>query len=294
MRPSRPIRSLLFFSGLILLLVLAMQPLQLLHFGDYIAVLFPKGAIALDERNMLLIIQGIMLLVIIPVYALTYIFSWKYNAHNPKGQYDPDLVDSTIAEVFWWGIPLFFTAIIAVFTWVKTAELDPYKPIQSEQKPLTIQVVALQWKWLFIYPEEKIAAVNFFQFPKDRPLHFEITADAPMNSFWIPHLGGQIYAMPNMKTELNLIANEVGEFRGSSANISGVGFAGMHFIAKASEGDEYQRWLQEAQEAPQQLTFEEYSKLAAPSENNPVQIYQLAEGDLFGKIFMKYMHPQKG
>ena len=128
------------------------------------------------------------------------------------------------------------TLIIAVLTWVKTHELDPYKPIESNKKPMTIQVVALQWKWLFIYPEEKIATVNFLQFPKDTPIHFEITADAPMNSFWIPHLGGQIYAMPKMKTELHLIANEAGDFRGSSANFSGEGFARHAFYCQSLIG----------------------------------------------------------
>ena len=120
---------------------------------------------------------------------------------------------------------------------------------------MTIQVVALQWKWLFIYPEENIATVNFLQFPVDTPIHFEITADAPMNSFWIPHLGGQIYAMPKMKTEFYLIANEAGDFRGSSANLSGVGFSGMHFIARASSNEDYDQWVQSAQQSTQVLNF---------------------------------------
>ena len=130
---------------------------------------------------------------------LTFIFSWKYRSDNTKAKYDPDLVDNRLAEYLWWGIPFVFTVIVGVLTWVKTYQLDPYKPLEHDKKPMTIQVVALQWKWLFIYPEEKIASVNFLQFPKDVPIHFEITADAPMNSFWIPHLGGQIYAMPKMR-----------------------------------------------------------------------------------------------
>lgn len=284
---------LLFFTGVILFLFLIMQPLEVLHFRDHIAVLFPKGIIALEERNLLFIIQVIMLLVIIPVYILTFVFSWRYRAHNNKATYDPDLVDSRGAEYVWWGIPLVLTAIIAVLTWTKTHELDPFKPIASDKKPLTIQVVALQWKWLFIYPEEKIAVVNFLQFPKDTPLHFEITADAPMNSFWIPHLGGQIYAMPKMKTELNLIANETGSFRGSSANLSGEGFSGMHFIAKASSEEDYHKWLESAKKSSHGLTMDEYKLLAAPSKNNEVEIYQLKEEKLFDQIIMRYMHPQE-
>lgn len=282
---------MLFLAGLILLIFLIMQPLTILKFRDYIAILFPKGIIALEERNLLFIIQAIMLLVVIPVYILTFIFSWKYSAHNPKGIYDPDIVDNVVAEYIWWGVPLILTLTVGVLTWVKTHELDPYKPIESNRKAMTIQVIALQWKWLFIYPEEKIASVNFVQFPKQTPLHFEITADAPMNSFWIPHLGGQIYAMPKMKTELNLIADEAGDFRGSSANLSGEGFSGMHFIARAATDEDFEIWLKAAKQSSNILNLAEYNKLAAPSKNNPAEIYQLKDEKLFDQVIMKYMHP---
>jgi cytochrome o ubiquinol oxidase subunit II len=284
---------MLVMAGIILLIVLIMQPLAVFRFREHIAVLFPKGIIALEERNLLLIIQAIMLLVILPVYILTFIFSWKYRAHNPKATYDPDLVDNRLAEYIWWGVPCILTLIVGVLTWVKTHELDPFKPIESDKKPMTIQVVALQWKWLFIYPHEKIASVNFVQFPKETPIRFEITADAPMNSFWIPHLGGQIYAMPKMKTELHLIANEAGDFRGSSANLSGEGFAGMHFITRASSEEEYHQWVKSSKQSSKGLNFEEYNKLAAPSQDNPVEVYQLKEDNLFDRVIMKYMHPKE-
>ncbi len=287
------VKSMLILSAIILFIFLIMQPLYILQFQEKIAVLFPKGWIAAEQRNLLFIIQAIMLLVIIPVFIFTFIFSWKFRASNPKGKYDPDLVDNYIAECFWWGIPLVLTAIISVLTWHKTHELDPYKPIVSDKKPITIEVVALQWKWLFIYPEEKIATVNFIQFPKDTPLHFKITADAPMNSFWIPSLGGQIYAMPAMQTELFLIANEYGDSRGSSANISGVGFAGMKFIARSSSEEEYQTWLASAQKSTEGLDSNTYKEIAAPSENNPPQLFQLKEEGLFNGIMMKYMQPPK-
>lgn len=287
------VRSMLWISALVLSLFLLMQPLSILQFREYIDVLFPTGNIAVEQRNLLLIIQAIMLLVIIPVYIFTFIFSWKYSASNPKGKYDPDLVDSHLAEIFWWGIPLVLTIIIAILTWIKTYELDPYKPIVSDKKPITIEVVALQWKWLFIYPEEKIATVNFIQFPKDTPLHFKITADAPMNSFWIPSLGGQIYAMPAMQTELFLIANEYGDSRGSSANISGVGFAGMNFIARSSSEEDYSKWIASAKQADKSLDLATYKELAAPSENHSAEIFQLKEEGLFDQIMMKYMLPPK-
>ncbi len=283
---------MLLGSGMILFLILILQPIEILRYRNYISILFPKGIIAKEELDLLLIIQVLMLFVIIPVYILTFIFSWKYRAYHPTEKYDPDLVDHKLAEFVWWGIPLVLTLIIAGLTWVKTYELDPFKPIESDKKPIQIQVVALQWKWLFIYPEENIASVNFLQFPKDVPLHFEITADAPMNSFWIPDLGGQIYAMPNMKTELYLMANRMGDYRGSSANISGEGFAGMHFIARASTEKEYHQWLASAKSSVGVLNWEEYAKLAAPSQNNPVQLYQLKDNSIFNQILMKFMHPQ--
>lgn len=290
-KTRRPVFSMLFFTGLILLFILMMQPFAILHFGNYIDVLFPTGFIAIKERNLLLVIQALMLLIIIPVYILTFVFSWKYSAQNPKGTYDPDLVDNTIAEYVWWGVPFVMTLIVSILTWVRTHELDPFKRIQSDKKELIIQAVALQWKWLFIYPEEKIATINFIQVPKETPIHFEITADAPMNSLWIPDLGGQIYAMPRMKTELYLIANEVGDFRGSSANISGEGFAEMHFMTRASSEEDYHQWLESAQQSSKSLNFETYHQLAAPSRNNSVEIFQLVDVTLFDQIINQYMHP---
>lgn len=286
-----PVFYMLLFAGIVVLIVLIMQPVSIAHFGDLIDVIFPTGTVAFEERNLLLIIQALMLLVIIPVYVLTFVFSWKYSAQNPKGTYDPDLVDSKLAEYIWWGLPLIMTAIVCALTWVKTEQLDPYKPIQSDKKPITIQAVALQWKWLFIYPEENIASVNFLQIPKDIPIRFEITADAPMNSLWIPDLGGQIYAMPGMRTELNVIGNQINDSRGSSANISGEGFASMYFTARTSTEEDYHQWLDAAKRSTRTLNLEEYKKLASPSSYHPVEIYQLADKSLFNQIIDKYMYP---
>lgn len=287
----KPVLYMLLFTGLIVLAVLVMQPLTIAHFGDYIDVLFPTGIIALEERNILFIIQALMLLIIIPVYILTFVFSWKYSAQNPKGKYDPDLVDNRLAEYIWWGLPLVMTTIVCILTWIKTEQLDPFKPIVSDKKAVTIQAIALQWKWLFIYPEEKIASVNFLQIPNKTPIRFEITADAPMNSLWIPHLGGQIYAMPGMRTELNLMADEVGDSRGSSANISGKGFAGMHFITRASSEEDYHQWIESARKSSKALDLKEYDKLAAPSINNRVETFSLKDDSIFHQIIHKYMHP---
>jgi cytochrome o ubiquinol oxidase subunit II len=277
---------------LIIFMVLLLQPLQIYLFGHDIAFLFPKGMIAVEQRNLLYFSQILMLLVIIPVYILTFIFSWHYRADNKKATYDPDLVDHKVAEFIWWGFPLVIVIIISIVTWIKTYELDPYRSIDSENKTQRIQVVALQWKWLFIYPEENIATVNFLQIPVNTPIRFEITADAPMNSFWIPKLGGQIYAMPGMETQLNLITNAPGEFRGSSANISGEGFANMHFVTKATSQEEFDQWVKEVQGSDQKLNLSIYKKLAAPTLKEPVIYYQLGDQHLFHQILMKFMKPE--
>ena len=276
---------------LMLVVVLLMQVAELHAYKGNIAMLFPKGIIALKQRNLLFIVQALMLIIVFPVFFLFFIFSWKYRATNLNATYKPEWDDHKVAEFIWWGVPCVIVLVISIYTWVRTQELDPYKPLVSDVKPIKIQVVALQWKWLFIYPEEQIAVVNFFQFPEKTPVYFEITADAPMNSFWIPQLGGQIFAMPKMRTKLHLMADEAGEFRGCSANISGMGFAGMHFIAKASSQGDFDQWIQSVKQSTSSLNFDEYQQLAKPSENNPVATYLLKDEGLFDQIIMKFMMP---
>lgn len=286
---KRPVRVLLVYSAIVLLFVFLMQPLGVSWFHDYIAFLFPKGIIGIEQRNLLLITQAVMLLVIVPVYVLTYIFSWRYRASNHEAEYDPHLIDNKTAEFIWWGVPLVVTAAVCVLTWIKTHELDPYKPIESDKKAITIQAVALQYKWLFIYPEEGIASLNFLQFPVNTPLKFEVTSDAPMNSLWIPRLGGQIYAMPNSRTILYLMADATGDFRGSSANISGEGFADMHFVARSSTEEEFKSWV-ESVKKKSTLDFTAYNELAKPGVSEPEGFR--VEGPLFDRILNKYMHPE--
>jgi cytochrome o ubiquinol oxidase subunit 2 len=180
---------------------------------------------------------------------------------------------------------------MSIITWEATHRIDPHKPIASDVKPLTIQVVALQWKWLFIYPEQGIATVNYIAFPEDTPLTFTLTADGPMSSFWIPQLGGQLYAMTGMAQSLHLIADNQGEFRGSNAEISGSGFATMKFTAKATSQREFERWIDQVKHSPHKLTFEEYNKLAQPSEDTPPLFYNSTEKDLFTTIMMRFMLP---
>lgn len=250
-----------------------------------IAVLEPQGVIAWHEKNLIITATALMLLVVIPVFVFTYIFVKRYRADNPKGKYQQDFEQNKLIEASWWALPCIIIAILSVLTWKSSHQLDPFKPIESNVKPVCIQVVALQWKWLFLYPEEGIACVNFVHFPENTPINFEITADAPMNSFWIPQLGGQVYAMAGMRTKLHLMASKVGNYRGCSANLSGKGFAGMNFIAKASSEQEFATWIQN-NKGQNILSFNEYQNLAKPSENNKSAIYRLEDKNLFDRIVM--------
>ncbi|NNM44053.1 MAG: ubiquinol oxidase subunit II [Chlamydiae bacterium] len=274
----------------LILLILAASALTVRFFLTSEIVMFDtKGLIALKERNLLIISTLLMLIVVIPVFILTFVVAWKYRSSNTKAKYTPEWDLNILAEAIWWGVPFLIIIVLSVITWISSHELDPYRPLDSEKKPVTIQVVALQWKWLFIYPEQNIATVNYFQFPEQTPVNFEISAEAPMNSFWIPQLGGQIFAMPGMRTKLHLIADEVGEYRGSSANLSGKGFSGMTFMAKALSEKDFSSWVESMQESPNALTLDAYNKLAKPSENHGNESYVLKVDGLFDHIVMKYM-----
>ena len=254
-----------------------------------IDVLEPRGVIALAEKNLLIVACGLMMIVIVPIFFMLFFFMWKYREGNKNSRYEPDWNNSRILEWVWWITPAVIVVILGYITWKSTHELDPYKPIVSNVKPVVIHVVALDWKWLFIYPEEHIATVNYLQIPVDTPINFSITADAPMNSLWIPQLGGQIYAMAGMTTKLHLMASEEGEYQGGSSNYSGEGFAGMKFITKVTSGSEYVTWLNTLRTSQDVLSFEEYSKLAKPSKNNPVMFYSSVSKDMYTSIIAKYM-----
>lgn len=260
------------------------------------AMLDPKGVIALHEKQLLVDAVGLMLIVVIPVILLAFWVAFKYRASNTKAKYSPHWGHSTILELGWWLIPCIIITILAVLTWRTTHSLDPYRPLtiiekEKKVKPIMVEVVALNWKWLFIYPDQKIATVNFLEIPVNTPIEFLITADAPMNSLEIPQLAGQIYAMPGMRTKLHIAASEAGDYRGFSANFSGDGFSGMEFTVRAVSNEDYANWVKSAQTAKDSLTSDAYNQLAQPSENNPVQYFTLAESDLFNDIMMKYMMP---
>lgn len=264
---------------------------SLLFFSDGIAVLSPAGMISEKQTRLLWIATVVMLFVVVPVFLLTFFIAWKYRASNQKAKYSPEWDRNHTAEIIWWGIPCVIIVILGVFTWIGCHELDPFKPIESNVKPVKIQVVALQWKWLFIYPEQNIASVNYFEIPVDTPIDFEITSDAPMNSFWLPKLGGQVYAMSGMRSKLHLMAYHEGSYPGSSANISGAGFSSMVFTAKATSREAFDSWVASVQSSSQVLGSVEYADLAKPSSYVPPDFYRLGEPGLFDSIIMKYMMP---
>jgi cytochrome o ubiquinol oxidase subunit 2 len=257
------------------------------------AVLNPKGIIAAQEKQLLLDSVLLMLIVVIPAILLTLVFAWKYRASNTSARYSPEWSHSTLIEIIVWTVPCVIIGILAVMTWITSHTLDPYRPLDTNAKPMTIQAIALNWKWLFIYPDEKIATVNYVQIPVNRPVQFLITADAPMNSLDIPQLAGQIYAMAGMQTKLNLMANQLGDYRGQSTNISGIGFSDMKFIVRASSKEDYAQWVNKVQHSPEILTQDKYAKMVQPSINNAAEFFTVPNGDLdlYKNILMKYMMP---
>jgi cytochrome o ubiquinol oxidase subunit 2 len=251
-------------------------------------MLQPAGPVARQQRDLLYFALALSALVVLPVFALTGWIAWKYRAGNKKAVYAPEWDRNVRLETLWWGIPCLIILVLAVVTWQTSHSLDPRKPLAGTSKPMTIQVVALQWKWLFLYPEQQVATVNYVTLPVDRPVRFEITSDAPMNSFWIPRLGGQIYAMSGMTTYLQLQADRAGDFSGASANISGSGFADMHFKAQARMDADFTNWLLRAKTAASTLTESEYTALAQPATIEGTRDYAAYDRDLYDKIMRKY------
>lgn len=249
----------------------------------------PKGQIAFQQRSLIITAFFLMLLVVIPSVLLTLIFSWKYRNNNAlKTSYNPNWCHSNKLEFFIWFIPILIIVFLAFITWKSTNLLDPGKKIFSKNKSITIEVVSLDWKWLFIYPNEKIATINQLVFPKNTPIHFKITSNTVMNSFFIPKLGSQIYAMSGMQTKLYLIANDTGIFNGISSNFSGKGFSTMQFQTIVTNKNNYTQWIKKIKKSSKTLTtLESFDKIQLPSVNHPIEFFSFIHPDLFnifGKI----------
>jgi cytochrome o ubiquinol oxidase subunit 2 len=251
-------------------------------------VLDPKGPITLLERDLLFDAFGLMLIVVIPVFLMAFIFVWFYRPVSKHDVYKPDWGYSVWMDSLVWLVPAALVLAIGTMVWESTHKLDPYKPIEAEQPPLEVQVVAQDWKWLFLYPEQGIAVVNELAFPSGRPLSLKITSDTVMNSFLIPALGGQIYAMAGMESRLHLLADEPGTFRGRNMQYSGTGFANQFFDAHAMSEQDFEAWVAKAGQASEQLDAAAYEELAKPGQLHPVTYYASFEPDLFATIIARY------
>ncbi|MEA1648686.1 ubiquinol oxidase subunit II [Nitrospirillum sp. BR 11164] len=269
----------------------ALWPLALLALSgcDGIELLDPKGAIGEQEKTLILLALGLMLLVVIPVMVLTLVFAWRYREGNPKATYAPKWAHSNRIEVVVWSIPCCIIIFLGLLIWRTTHELDPYRPLESKVAPVRVEVVALNWKWLFIYPDYGVASVNRLELPVDTPVNFTLTAQSMMNSFFIPQLGSQVYAMAGMRTQLHLIANQPGTYAGLSSAFSGPGFSDMHFDAVAADRAGFDAWIAQAQAAPAILDAGVYRALEAPSVKHPVTLYSAVEPDLFDRIVDQFM-----
>ena len=273
------------WQGLVSLL--GMGQVFLLAGCDY-GVLNPKGSVGVAEKSLIATSTWTMLIVVVPVIALTLFFAWRYRASNPNAVYRPKWAHSTAIEVVIWLIPALIILFLANLTWKSTHALDPYKPLQSNIKPINVEVVALDWKWLFIYPDLGIASINQLAIPVGTPVTFRITSDSVMNSFFIPQLGSQVYAMAGMQTRLHLIANAPGVYEGESANFSGRGFSDMKFDTLATSPVAFDAWVAKVKASSGPLDMNTYYTLAAPSEKSPVRYFSSVNPRLFRNIVAKY------
>lgn len=257
--------------------------------GREIPILNPQGTIANQQYILILITVALGVFIVIPVFILLFTIAWRYRAGNKKAKYDPDLEGNKALEILWWGIPCAIIVALAIITHISTHALDPYKEIQSDKAAVKVQVVALEWNWLFIYPDYNTATLNFVNIPEDTPVNFSLTSDAPMNSFWVPALAGQVYAMSGMSTKLHVMADKVGTYNGTTANISGEGYADMRFKVYAMTEGNFQSWTKEALKSKNVLSTETYAQIAEPAKNRPETTYALKTPSLYDDIIMKYM-----
>jgi cytochrome o ubiquinol oxidase subunit 2 len=247
-------------------------------------VLEPKGPIASAERLILFNSTGIMLAIVIPTVLATLAVAFWFRSSNMRARYLPEFNYSGRLEMLVWSIPIMTVLLVGGVAWVGSYDLDPPKPITSTVKPVRIQVVSLDWKWLFIYPDQGIATVNQLTVPVGTPIGFELTSSGVMNSFFVPQLGGQIYTMANMVTRLNLEADHIGTYRGMSANYSGAGFSDMHFNVDAVPAENFAAWVAATHTAGPTLDTQSYAALAKPSQAVAPFTYRAVAPGLFSAI----------
>jgi cytochrome o ubiquinol oxidase subunit 2 len=278
---------------------LLLSPLVLLCACESV-VMKPSGDIAAQQAHLIVVSTLLMLLIIVPVIALIILFAWRYRKNNTAAAYTPDWDHSTRLELVIWGAPLLIIIALGLITWISTHVLDPYRPlsrldaarpIPADVKPLIVEVVALDWKWLFIYPEQGIATVNELVAPVDVPVRFKISASTVMNSFYIPALAGQIYAMPGMQTTLNAVINKAGVYEGFSANYSGAGFSDMRFKFHGKDAAGFEAWVKSVKAGGGTLDRAAYLQLEKPTVKDAVRRFGAAEAGLFNAVVERCVEP---
>ncbi|WP_414708764.1 ubiquinol oxidase subunit II [Ramlibacter sp.] len=262
----------------------------------------PHGDIAVQQAQLIVTSTFLMLLIIVPVIALTLFFAFRYRQSNTEATYAPDWDHSTRLELIIWGAPLLIIIALGAITWISTHKLDPYRPLEridaqralpASVRPLVVNVVAMDWKWLFVLPEQGVATVNELAAPVDRPIEFRITASSVMNTFYVPALAGMVYAMPGMETRLNAVINRAGVYDGLSANYSGAGFSDMRFKFHGMTDAGFAAWVEAHRAAAEPLTREAYLKLEQPSQREPVRRFASVDPGLWDAIVNRCVDGKK-
>jgi cytochrome o ubiquinol oxidase subunit 2 len=278
---------------------LLLLPLLLLG-GCKLVLLDPSGDVARQQSDIMITTTAIMALIIVPVLIAIAVVAWRYRASNRQAEYDAEWDHSPQLELLVWAGPLLIIMAVGAISWIGTHMVDPYRPldriasgksVSAHVKPLEVDVVSLRWKWLFLYPQYGIATVNQLAAPVDRPIRFKLTADAMMDSFFVPALVGQIYTMPGMQTILNGVINKPGEYRGFSANFSGSGFTDMRFKFLGMRRQDFDQWVAKVRAAGGDLDRTAYDRLRQPSRNAPVHYYARFDADLYHRILNLCVDP---
>jgi cytochrome o ubiquinol oxidase subunit 2 len=258
------------------------------------AVLDPQGIVGIAEKTLMIDSLVIMLAIVLPTMAATVAFAWWYRASNTRARYLPNFVYSGQLELLVWAVPILVIMLLGGVIWIGSHELDPARPLASKAPPLEVQVVSLDWKWLFIYPNQQVASVNQLTVPVGVPIHFSLTSASVMNAFFVPQLGSMIYAMNGMTTQLNLQADTPGTFRGLSTHFSGDGFSGMHFTVHAVPPQQFSAWIDATRSAGPNLDRASYTDLARQSIEVAPFTYRAVAPDLFQQIAAQVVPPAPG
>jgi cytochrome o ubiquinol oxidase subunit 2 len=272
----------------------AIAALPLLLTACHFAVLDPRGPIGREDRTILIDSLAIMLAIGVPTIIATFAFAWWFRASNKRARYRPDWEFSGAIELVVWAIPAMTILLLGGVAWIGSHELDPAKPLPAREAPVEIEVISLDWKWLFIYPQQGIASINQLVVPAGVPLHFSLTSASVWNVFFIPQLGSMIYTMNGMTTQMNLQADEPGTFRGLSAHFSGDGFSDMHFAVRAVAANEFETWSNAQRGAGPTLDAAAYKKLTEQSINEPPSMFGAVTPGLFGQVVRQVLAPGPG